>query len=74
MTKVSTADVLTTTTIDSSSILSRQGCGRVDYGFFNYCAICDLKLSKLIFRCPHCRHKIRTKPCHNSKIRQFKRM
>jgi|GEM_PF-2184908 len=31
--------------------------GRVDYYFSNYCAPCELKLSKEHLRCPECKQK-----------------
>ena len=47
---------------------------RIDYNFFNYCSICELKYPKEILRCKDCRQKIRVKPWHRSKILDSKRI
>ena len=41
---------------------------RIDYNFFNYCSICELKYPKQILRCRDCNQKVRTRPWHRSKI------
>ena len=45
--------------------------GRVDYYFSNYCAPCELKLSKEHLRCPECKQKVRTRAWHRSKIIKY---
>lgn len=47
---------------------------RVDYNFFNYCSICELKYPKQILRCRDCNQKLRTRPWHRSKIIDRKRI
>ena len=47
---------------------------RIDYNFFNYCSICELKYPKQILRCRDCNQKIRTRPWHRSKIIDRKRI
>ena len=47
---------------------------RVDYNFFNYCSICELKYPKQILRCRDCNQKVRTRPWHRSKIIDRKRI
>ena len=42
--------------------------GRVNYFLSNYCAPCELKLSKEYLRCPECKHKVRTKAWRRSKV------
>ena len=41
---------------------------RIDYNFYNYCSICELKYPKQILRCKDCKQKVRTRPWHRSKI------
>ena len=41
---------------------------RIDYNFFNYCSICELKYPKKVLRCKDCNQKVRTRPWHRSKI------
>jgi hypothetical protein len=56
-------------------ILSRRRIhGRVDYNSYNYCARCNVKFSKQTIRCAECGCKVRTKPCHHSRLAQFKRI
>ncbi|HZA71143.1 MAG TPA: hypothetical protein VE548_15725 [Nitrososphaeraceae archaeon] len=47
---------------------------RIDYNFFNYCSICELKYPKQILRCRDCNQKLRTRPWHRSKIIDRKRI
>ena len=47
---------------------------RIDYNFFNYCSICELKYPKQILRCRDCNQKVRTRPWHRSKIINRKRI
>ncbi len=47
---------------------------RIDYNFFNYCSICELKYPKHILRCRDCNQKVRTRPWHRSKIIDRKRI
>ena len=47
---------------------------RIDYNFFNYCSICELKYPKQILRCRDCNQKVRTRPWHRSKIIDRKRI
>lgn len=47
---------------------------RIDYNFFNYCSICELKYPKQILRCKNCNQKVRTRPWHRSKIIDWKRI
>jgi len=47
---------------------------RIDYNYFNYCSICELKYPKEILRCEDCKQKIRVKPWHRSKILDSKRI
>jgi hypothetical protein len=47
---------------------------RIDYNFFNYCSICELKYPKQVLRCKDCNQKIRTRPWHRSKIIDQKRI
>ena len=47
---------------------------RIDYNFFNYCSICELKYPKQILRCKDCNQKVRTRPWHRSKIIDRKRI
>lgn len=47
---------------------------RVDYNFFNYCSICELKYPKQVLRCRDCNQKVRTRPWHRSKIIDRKRI
>ena len=47
---------------------------RLDYRVFNFCATCNLKLSKEALRCPDCKQKVRVKPWHRSKIIEHKRI
>jgi len=53
--KVSLADSTTnnnTLIIDQQATwLKKPSRSRVDYNFFNYCSLCDLKLSKHTLRC-----------------------
>jgi predicted amidophosphoribosyltransferase len=57
-----------------AALLKKPSRSRVDYNFFNYCSLCDLKLSKHTLRCSECRQKVRTKPWHRSKIVEFRRI
>lgn len=41
---------------------------RIDYNFFNYCSICELKYPKEVLRCGDCNQKVRTRPWHRSKL------
>lgn len=47
---------------------------RIDYNFFNYCSICELKYPKNVLRCKDCNQKVRTRPWHRSKIIDRKRI
>ena len=47
---------------------------RIDYDFFNYCSICELKYPKNVLRCRDCNQKVRTRPWHRSKIIDRKRI
>ncbi len=47
---------------------------RIDYNFFNYCSICELKYPKQTLRCRDCNQKVRTRPWHRSKIIDRKRI
>ena len=47
---------------------------RIDYNFFNYCSICELKYPKQILRCRDCNQKVRTRSWHRSKIIDRKRI
>ena len=47
---------------------------RIDYKFFNYCSICELKYPKQILRCRDCNQKVRTRSWHRSKIIDRKRI
>ena len=47
---------------------------RIDYNFFNYCSICELKYPKQVLRCKDCNQKVRTRPWHRSKIIDQKRI
>jgi hypothetical protein len=47
---------------------------RIDYNFYNYCSICELKYPKQILRCKDCKQKVRTRPWHRSKIIDRKRI
>lgn len=47
---------------------------RIDYNFFNYCSICELKYPKHVLRCKDCNQKVRTRPWHRSKIIDQKRI
>ncbi len=47
---------------------------RIDYNFFNYCSICELKYPKQILRCRDCNQKVRTRPWHRSKTIDRKRI
>jgi hypothetical protein len=47
---------------------------RLDYRIFNFCATCNLKLSKEILRCPDCKQKVRIKPWHRSNSIEHKRL
>ena len=47
---------------------------RIDYNFYNYCSICELKYPKQILRCKDCKQKVRTRPWHRSKIVDRKRI
>ena len=61
--------------IDQQAVwLKKPSRSRVDYNFFNYCSLCDLKLSKHTLRCSECRQKVRTKPWHRSKIVELRRI
>ena len=59
---------------DYSGLLLKPIRSRIDYNFFNYCSVCNLKFSKQILRCPDCKQKVRTKPWHRSKVVKFKRI
>lgn len=47
---------------------------RIDYNFFNYCSICELKYPKQVLRCRDCNQKVRTRPWHRSKVVDRKRI
>lgn len=47
---------------------------RIDYNFFNYCSICELKYPKQILRCRDCNQKVRTRSWHRSKVIDRKRI
>jgi hypothetical protein len=47
---------------------------RIDYNFFNYCSICEVKYPKQVLRCRDCNQKVRTRPWHRSKIIDRKRI
>lgn len=47
---------------------------RIDYNFFNYCSICELKYPKQVLRCRDCKQKVRTRPWHRSKVVDRKRI
>ena len=47
---------------------------RIDYNFYNYCSICELKYPKQILRCNVCKQKVRTRPWYRSKIIDRKRI
>ncbi len=47
---------------------------RIDYNFYNYCSICEVKYPKQILRCKDCKQKVRTRPWHRSKIVDRKRI
>ena len=47
---------------------------RLDYRIFNFCAVCNLKFSKEVYRCPECKQKVRLKPWHRSNIMEHKRI
>jgi len=47
---------------------------RIDYKFYNYCSICELKYPKEVLRCKDCKQKVRTRPWHRSKIIDRKRI
>jgi len=47
---------------------------RIDYNFYNYCSVCELKYPKQILRCKDCKQKVRTRPWHRSKIVDRKRI
>jgi hypothetical protein len=47
---------------------------RIDYNFFNYCSICELKYPKEVLRCTDCNQKVRTRPWHRSKVIDRKRI
>lgn len=76
--KVSLTDSTTnnnTLIIDQQATwLKKPSRSRVDYNFFNYCSLCDLKLSKDTLRCSEWRKKVRTKPWHRSKIVELRRI
>jgi len=38
--------------------LLKPARSRIDYNFFNYCAPCSSKLSKVYSRCPYCNQKV----------------
>lgn len=61
--KVSLVDSTNNTIIidQKAALLKKPSRSRVDYNFFNYCSLCDLKLSKHTLRCSECRQKVRTK-------------
>ena len=52
----------------------KQVSRRIDYNFFNYCSICELKYPKEVLRCKDCNQKVRTRPWHRSKIIDRKRI
>ena len=52
----------------------KRVASRIDYNFFNYCSICELKYPKQILRCRDCNQKVRTRPWHRSKIIDRKRI
>jgi predicted amidophosphoribosyltransferase len=74
--KVSLVDSTNNTIIidQKAAFLKKPSRSRVDYNFFNYCSLCDLKLSKHTLRCSECRQKVRTKSWHRSKIVEFSRI
>jgi hypothetical protein len=75
--KVSLADSTNNNTIiidQQAAWLKKPSRSRVDYNFFNYCSLCDLKLSKHTLRCSEWRKKVRTKPWHRSKIVELRRI
>ena len=74
--KVSLVDSTNNTIIidQKAALLKNPSRSRVDYNFFNYCSLCDLKLSKPTLRCSECRQKVRTKSWHHSKIVEFRRI
>jgi len=47
---------------------------RIDYNFYNYCSICEVKYPKEVLRCKDCKQKVRTRPWHRSKIVDRKRI
>ena len=58
----------------SKEVRLRPIPSRIDYNFFNYCSICELKYPKQILRCKDCNQKVRTRPWHRSKIIDRKRI
>ena len=40
---------------------------RIDYNFFNYCSVCELKYPKEVVSCEDCKQKVLTRPWHQSK-------
>ena len=55
-------------------IQTKRSHSRIDYNFFNYCSICELKYPKQVLRCKDCNQKVRTRPWHRSKIIDRKRI
>jgi hypothetical protein len=66
---------LTSDTVNSLTKNKRKPIpSRIDYNFFNYCSICELKYPKQVLRCRDCNQKVRTRPWHRSKIIDQKRI
>ena len=52
----------------------KRVASRIDYNFFNYCSICELKYPKEVLRCKDCNQKVRIRPWHRSKPADLKRI
>ena len=52
----------------------KRVASRIDYNFFNYCSICQLKYPKEVLRCKDCNQKVRIRPWHRSKPADLKRI
>ena len=52
----------------------KRVASRIDYNFFNYCSMCQLKYPKEVLRCKDCNQKVRIRPWHRSKPADLKRI
>ena len=58
----------------STKTTVRRIPSRVNYQIFNYCSTCATKYPKQVLRCKDCNQKVRTRPWHRSKLKDYKRL